>query len=307
MLKKTIQVLLALVIIFFLGGILVAVGGVVSIFNPMEPALEKSSILALDLDGIIFDGAEFIETLAKYRTKSEIKGVLITLNSPGGIVGPSQEIYREIQRTSKEFNKPVYVYCRSLAASGAYYAAVGADRIFTTPGCFMGSIGVIMEFINLEKLYDWAKVQRYALTTGEFKDTGADYRPMRPAEKEYLQSHLTEVLGQFKKAVAEGRKDLKPGVLDENADGRVFSGQKAVDLGFADEVGTWEDAKRALGEKLGIGPNPKIFKPKKALSLREMLEGSAESKSGIESAVKHVLQTELKGQPLFIFPGALGL
>lgn len=305
MLKKIIQGLVAFILILVLGGVIMAIGGLVATFNPPPSILKEPSILALDLDGVIMDGKEFIQTLSKYRKKKEVKAVLITLNSPGGVVGPSQEIYREIQRTSQEFKKPVYVYCRSLAASGAYYAAVGADRIYTTPGCFMGSIGVLMEFVNLEKLYGWAKVERYALTTGEFKDTGAEYRPMKPAERVYLQGHLQEVLEQFKKAVKEGRK-IRQDVLDENADGRVFSGAKAVELGFADEIGTWEDARQALGELVGLGKDPKIFEPRKPRSFMEMLtEESGENP--FESSLKEIFKTELKGQPLFMLPSYMGL
>lgn len=282
-----------------------AVGGIFATFNPPQVVLTEPSILDLSLEGVIIDGGEFIETLSKYRKKDEIKAVLITLNSPGGVVGPSQEIYREIQRTSQEFKKPVYVYCRALAASGAYYAAVGADRIFTTPGCFMGSIGVLMEFVNLEKLYDWAKIERFALTTGAFKDTGAEYRPMKPSEKDYLQTQLHEVLAQFKKAVLEGRK-IREDVLNENADGRVFSGARAVELGFADEVGTWEDARQALGQLVGLGKDPKVFKPRKPQTFMEMLT-EGEDPNPFESTLKQVFHTELKGQPLFLFPGYLGL
>lgn len=306
MLKKIIQTLLALILVCILGGILMMIGSVVTAINPQQSsALTGPSILHMKLEGVIMDGGEFLETLAKYRKRDEIKAILITLNSPGGVVGPSQEIHREIQRTREEFKKPVYVYCRSVAASGAYYAAVASDRIYTTPGCFMGSIGVLMEFVNLEKLYGWAKIERFALTTGEFKDTGAEYRPMKPAERTYLQGQLTEVLDQFKKAVADGRK-LKPGVLDENADGRVFSGAKAVELGFADEVGTWEDARQALGEKVGLGKDPKVFEPKKPQSFFEMLANGGEG-NPFESTLKEVFQTEFKGKPLFIMPGYLGM
>ncbi len=310
MLKKIIQTLTALILIFILGGVIMAIGGLMATFTTQESSIREPSILALELDGVIMDGKEFIENLSKFRKRNEIKAILITLNSPGGVVGPSQEIYREIQRTSQEFKKPVYVYCRALAASGAYYAAVGADRIYTTPGCFMGSIGVLMQFVNMEKLYDWAKVERYALTTGAFKDTGAEYRAMKPSEKEYLQNQLEEVLAQFKKAVLEGRK-IPQHVLDENADGRVFSGAKAVELGFADEIGTWEDARKALGELVGLGSDPKTYRPRKPKTLMEILtEGDQsfpfESKV-LESSVKELFQTQLKGQPLFIFPGYLGL
>lgn len=305
MLKKIIQGLVAFILILILGGTIMAIGGAIAVFNPPQAVLAEDAILDLSLDGVIIDGKEFLETLSRYRKDERIKGVLITLNSPGGVVGPSQEIYREIQRTSQEFKKPVYVYCRSLAASGAYYAAVGADRIFTTPGCFLGSIGVLMEFVNLERLYNWAKIERFALTTGPFKDTGAEYRPMRPNEREYLQTQLHEVLEQFKTAVLKGRK-LRRDVVNENADGRVFSGAKAVELGFADEIGTWEDAREALGELVGLGKDAKVFKPRRPKSFMEILR-DGEDPIPFESTLKELFHTELKGQPLFLFPGYLGL
>ncbi|MAV90368.1 MAG: signal peptide peptidase SppA [Bdellovibrionaceae bacterium] len=305
MLKTLTQLVKLLIFLVILIGVSMMVAGTFNAVGPSQKSfLTEPSILSMELDGVIIDGKEFIDNLAKYRKKDQIKGILITLNSPGGVVGPSQEIYAEIKRTREEFGKPVYVYCRSVAASGAYYAAVGSDRIFTTPGCLMGSIGVIMEFVNLEKLYDWAKVERFALTTGKFKDTGAEYRPMKPDEKVYLQSQLDEVLSQFKQAVREGRK-MRDDVLDANADGRVMSGAKAVELGFADEVGTWEDARQALGEKVGLGKDPKIFEPKKPMSFMERLFEQDDSMP-FESTFKEIFQTQLRGKPLFIFPGFLG-
>ncbi len=183
------------------------VGGIVSLFNPPEQHVSKNSILALDLSGIILDSRDFVETLTKYRKDDHIKGILITINSPGGVVGPSQEIFTEIRRTAKEFKKPVYAYCSALAASGAYYSAVGADKIYTTPGCTMGSIGVIMDLVNLEKLYAWAKIERYALTTGPYKDAGAEYKPLTPEQRVLFQDLLMDVLGQFEKSRFRGPQD----------------------------------------------------------------------------------------------------
>jgi len=160
-----------------------------------------------------------------------------------------------------------------------------------------------MEFVNLEGLYNWAKVERFSLTTGEFKDTGAEYRPMKPKERVYLQEQLDEVLGQFKKAVLEGRK-MREDVLNENADGRIMSGAKAVELGFADEIGTWEDARQALGEKVGLGKDAKVFEPKKPKSFMEKMFGDEESLP-FESVLKEVFMTKLKGKPLFLFHGYL--
>jgi len=153
----------------FAGMLVLSVGGLVSLFGSGDERVDKASILALDLEGVIMDGKDMLELLRKYRKEDRIKGVLIRINSPGGVVGPSQEMYEEIKRTREEFKKPVYVFCSAVAASGAYYAAVGADKIYTTPGCMIGAIGALMEFMNLEKLYDWAKVQRMPLPLENLK------------------------------------------------------------------------------------------------------------------------------------------
>jgi protease-4 len=213
-------------------------------------------------------------------------------------------MFEEIKRTREEFKKPVIAYCQAVAASGAYYAAVGADKIFTTPGCMIGSIGALMEFVNMEKLYDWAKIHRYAITTGKYKDAGADYKSLAPDERELFQGLLDDVLRQFKEAVADGRK-MKMEVLNQYADGRVFTGAQAVKLGFADEIGTWDDARRALGQMTGLGDDPKVFKARKSRGWRDFLEDGANSESRLKNIAEQVLQMNLAGQPLFLLPGAV--
>jgi protease-4 len=303
--KRVVQFLFIFIIVIFIGGLLAGIGGVVALFNPGDEKVEKASILALDLDGVIMDGKDFLENLRKYRKEARIKGVLIRINSPGGVVGPSQEMYEEIKRTREEFKKPVFAYCSAVAASGAYYAAVGADKIYTTPGCMIGSIGALMEFVNLEKLYDWAKVQRYAITTGKFKDAGADYKPLSQEQHDLFHNLLMDVLSQFKGAIIEGRK-MKPEFLDQYADGRVFTGRQAVKLGFADQEGTWEDARKALGELTGLGPNPEIFKAKKKRGMIDFFE-EASTESRLRKFAKDLFRSELNGQPMFVLPGAVGL
>lgn len=311
MLKRAFQVIVVVFLLLVIGGIVMAIGGVFTIMNPPEARIDKPAILAMNLDGVIINSQDFIRTLSKYRKKDNIKGVLVRINSPGGVVGPSQEIYEELKRTSQEFKKPVYVYCSALAASGAYYAAMGADKIFTTPGCTMGSIGVLMEFVNLSKLYKWAKVDRYALTTGQYKNAGAEYAPLTDNQRALFKNLLNQVLAQFKSAVMEGRK-MKPAFLDKYADGRVFTGEQAVQLGFADQLGTWEDARRALGEAVGLGSDPKVFRPSKHRGFWEMLEDGPDKpwdslqNKFMESVFHQVLRPELMGQPLFLLPGTLG-
>jgi protease IV len=303
-LKRLAQILFFLVAVIFLGSLLIGVGGlIVALRSPAEK--EKPSILALDLDGIIVDTRDIVESLRKYRTEDRIKGVLLRINSPGGVVGPSQELWAELKRTREEFKKPVVAFCSAVAASGAYYAAVGADKIVTTPGCLIGSIGALMEFVNLAKLYDWAKIDRYAITTGKFKDAGAEYQPLTSEQRALFQDLLNDVLAQFKAAIVEGR-NMKPEVLDQYADGRVFTGSQAVKLGFADSVGTWDDARRTLGQMTGLGDNPEVFKVKKRNKLLEFFEASSTSETSSVSAVlRDLFQTELSARPLLLLPGAV--
>lgn len=304
--KRVVQFLFIFILVIFIGGLLAGIGGVLSVFSPGDERVDKQSLLALDLDGVIMDGKDFLENLRKYRKDPRIKGVLIKINSPGGVVGPSQEMFEEIKRTREEFKKPVIAYCQAVAASGAYYAAVGADKIFTTPGCMIGSIGALMEFINLEKLYDWAKVQRYAITTGKFKDAGAEYKPLTDEQRELFHDLLMDVLSQFKGAIVEGRK-MKPEFLDKYADGRVFTGRQAVKLGFADQEGTWDDARHALGELTGLGSNPEVFKPKKRHGFMDFFEDAQSESSKFTKLAESVMKSELNGKPMFVVPGAIGL
>ena len=302
--KRLGQFFLALLGVVFLGAILIGAVGAVALFRqPAEPAPEPS-ILALDLDGLIVDTRDLVESLRKYRKDDNIKGVLLRINSPGGVVGPSQELWAELKRTREEYKKPVVAFCSAVAASGAYYAAVAADEIVTTPGCMIGSIGALIEFVNLAKLYDWARIDRYAITTGKFKDAGAEYQPLTSEQRALFQDLLNDILAQFKGAVAEGRK-MNAATVDAYADGRVFTGAQAVKLGFADSVGTWDDARRALGEMTGLGQNPEVFKVKKPGRLLELFKGSdASQASSVSAALRDLLQTELNARPLLLMPGA---
>ena len=289
----------------FLGSLLIGVGGLIVALRYPPEIVEKPAILALDLDGIIVDTRDIVESLRKYRTEGRIKGVLLRINSPGGVVGPSQELWAELKRTREEFKKPVVAFCSAVAASGAYYAAVGADKIVTTPGCLIGSIGALMEFVNLGKLYDWAKIDRYAITTGKFKDAGAEYQPLTGEQRAVFQDLLNDVLAQFKAAIVEGRH-MKPEFLDQYADGRVFTGSQAVKWGFADSVGTWDDARRTLGQMAGLGDDPQAFKVKKRSKLLGFLEEALSFETSKFSAVlEQVLQSELSARPLLLLPGAI--
>ncbi len=278
--------------------------------------VSQKSILFLELHGVIMDGKQFLENLKDYREQSKIKAVFIDVNSPGGAVGPSQEIYAELKRTREEFKKPIVCFTSGLMASGGYYTSLGCDKIVVAPGALIGSIGVIMSFANLEKLYDWAKVGRYSITSGKFKDSGSEYRSMRDDERKLFQDMIDEVFQQFKSTVREARPAMKQEVIDEHTDGRVFTGAKAVELGFADVVGTQDQALAIAAELGGLKKDQyDIFEvPRKRKSIWDF--GGEEEDDTIngklfgqqpahllEKTLKKALGAELLNQPVYMMPG----
>jgi len=290
--------------IFFIF-VLISVGAMSSQFsgaNISAKSLTKDSILNLSLDGVIIDGKEILESLRKYSKDDNIKGVLIQINSPGGVVGPSQEIYSEIMRIKTELKKPVVVTCNAMAASGGYYIASAASKIFTNPGTLMGSIGVIMQFADLSKLYEWAKVSTYSITSGDFKDAGSQSRPMTEQEREYFQSMIDEVQGQFVEAILANRK-IADYIVEKYADGRIFTGAKAVELGFADTVGTYTDALKEVGKLAGLSDDPEVFSPPKKRP--DMFELLGEIKLPFAEAKPFKQALDLIGKPLALMPGVL--
>lgn len=279
-------------------------------FHSMGNSVPRDAILKMDLTGIIMSGKKFITNLKKYTDDPNVKAVVIDIDSPGGAVGPSQDINLAIQKIRKDHKIPVVCYSTGLMASGAYYSAVACDKIVVASGALVGSIGVIMEFANLEKLYDFAKVSRYSITSGKFKDSGSESRAMREDEHQLFQDLITEVYGQFKAAVAEGRPGLKPETLDHYADGRVFTGAKAVELGFADAVGNEDEAIKIASDLAHLGEKPEIFEPPKYhRSLWDVIEGEEDPMSGISKLVgtaKQILHLEMLNRPLFLMPGSVG-
>ena len=313
---------------FVLGLLVLIVGifvfkGYSNFSNREEGTLSRNEILHLEINGVIMNGKKFLSQLKKYKKDNSIKAIVIDINSPGGAVGPCQEIYYEILRAKKETKKPVVCVSTGLIASGGYYSALACDKIVVAPGAMIGSIGVIMEFANLEKLYDWAKISRYTITSGRFKDSGAEYRSMRDDERELFQNMINEVYQQFKQTVATSR-NLDEKVVAEYADGRVMTGATAVRLKFADAEGTFEDAVRMAAQMAKLGDDYKVFKPRKdkmnildlismeddeddlnsATDLKEMLASSGLAKvGGLQQLAQSILKTKYLNQPLYLMPG----
>lgn len=216
----------------------------------------KGTVGIVELNGVILDSKKTLSRLDQFEEDSEVKAVILRMNSPGGAVAPSQEIYEAV----RAYKKPLVVSMGSVAASGAFYIACGAKKVFANPGTLTGSIGVIMEFANLEKLYEWAKIKRYVIKTGKFKDAGSEFREMTAEEQGLLQTMIDTVLKQFKTAVSVGRK-LPFDEVTKIADGRIMSGSQAKEAKLVDVLGTLNDAVMEAARMANIKGKPNVVYP----------------------------------------------
>jgi len=228
----------------------------------------------LEVKGLILDSEETIKQLNELRKNDRVKAVVLRIDSPGGVVGPSQEIYAEVKKLGTR--KKVVVSMGSLAASGGYYIAAPATIIMANPGTITGSIGVLMKFSNIEGLMDKVGMKAFTLKTGSFKDAGSPTRPMTEQDKAMLQNVIDNAHGQFVKAVAEGRK-LPLEDVKKIADGRILTGEQALALKLIDKIGTLQDAIEVAGKLAGIKGEPQLIRParKKHLLLDMLVEESA--------------------------------
>lgn len=276
-------------------------------FSLSQFKVNPSYVLVHDLDGPIMESKKWIERVDKYAKRSSIRAIVLNINSPGGAVGPSQELYSYLKQIREDYKKPVVVYSGGVLASGAYYTALGANEIITAPGAIVGSIGVIMGFLNLEGLYDWAKIKRFSVTTGKYKDSGAEYRPMRDDEKDLFQDMINDVYLQFTNAVKDER-NLSQEKIDTYCDGRVMTGQQAQDLGFTDKIGTLETAINLAIKLSGAETLERYSIPKEKRSIFDLLVGDEDAQvmRSLASKLDRALNLEWSGRPLYLMPGALG-
>jgi protease-4 len=233
----------------------------------------------VDIEGIILSADRFRDMLAKFKTATGVKAVVVRINSPGGGVAASQELFSEIRRFRKETGKPVVVSMESVAASGGYYAAVAADHIVANPGTITGSIGVIMQWMNYGDLLEWAKVRAVTLKSGALKDAGNPSRPLTDEERKYFEDLIQRLRLQFQTAVAEGRKGrLKPEALAHMSDGRVVTGEEALALGLVDEIGDYRDAVDRAARLAHLAVPAEVWHPRPTRpGLIELLTGPSES------------------------------
>lgn len=227
-------------------------------------------VAVVELEGIIIQSEPIVRELNEHRENPSVRAVVIRVNSPGGVVAPTQEIYSAIQRVRKS-GKPVVASLGSVAASGGYYVATAADRIYASPGTLTGSIGVIMQMANVEGLLKKVGVDLVVVKAGQYKDIGNFARAMTPEERRILQSLLDDVYNQFVDAVAGGRK-LDRATVEAFADGRIVSGKQAQQLKMIDALGGLDEAIEDAARLAGLPPKPRLILPRKRFSLSDLLK-----------------------------------
>jgi protease-4 len=222
----------------------------------------------ITVDGTIISADRLVQDIDRFRNDSDIRSVVLRLESPGGSVAASQEILEAVRRLAQK--KPVIASMGSVATSGAYYVACGATKILANPGTITGSIGVRMEHVMIGDLLTWAKIKHETLKSGRMKDLGAFDRPMTPEERQILQTVLDDIHGQFKAEVAKAR-GLEPETVDRLADGRIYTGQEALSLKLVDRLGGFSEAIQLAAAMGGIRGEPKLVHPKRRSRVVEHL------------------------------------
>ena len=261
MMRKHPMISAFLVVILFCAAIL----GVIGFFSWMTDTggthiVSGDKIAVIQVNGPIADSKAVVGELIRHRERADIKAIVLRVDSPGGAVAPSQEIYREVKKTARE--KTVVASMGNLAASGGYYVLCGADLILANPGTITGSIGVLFQFNNFRELFDKIGLESVVVKSGKYKDIGSPTREMVPEERALIEGVLENVHAQFLKCVIQER-ELGYDAVETISDGRFFSGEQAKDLGLVDSLGTLQDAIEVAAWMGGIEGKPQVVYPEK--------------------------------------------
>ena len=246
-------------------------------------------VAIVPIEGEILEARETIDTLHRYAESATVRAIVMRINSPGGAVAPSQEIYEEILKIKSRTHKPIVASLDSIAASGGFYIASACDQIVSNPGSITGSIGVILQWMEIKDLIAWAKMKPETIISGAMKDTGSPYRDLTDAERGYLQRITTQLHEQFIRAVATGRKGkMTASDVARIADGRVFTGEEALSLKLVDRLGNLDDAVNLAGRMAGIRGKPGTIYPKRRKpTLLDLLTNTTDSESLIDRTLSH--------------------
>lgn len=271
MVKKHLKLVLSIAGLFF-----IFFSGLLLLFTALiggDGLSFGDKVAVVEIEGVITESNSINKQIKEYGERKDVKAVVVRIDSPGGGVGPSQEIYRELKKVSAQ--KRVVASMGSVAASGGYYVAAAADKIIANPGTITGSIGVIMEFANVEDLLKKIGLKGYVIKSGEYKDIGSPLRSMKEDEKRLIQGVIDDVHEQFINIVAENRK-LDIVTVKKLADGRIFSGLQARDMKLVDELGNFQDAIDAAASLANIKGKPFVIYPeKRGVSLWDIVFGDA--------------------------------
>lgn len=278
------------------GGLILCFFGVLAFFYAAVQGAGSShhgstgggNIGVIEIKGEIKDSRRTLKDIHEFEDDNGIKAVLLRVDSPGGAVGPSQEIHDAVERLREK--KKVVVSMGSLAASGGYYIAVAGDKVYANAGTLTGSIGVIMQTFNVSGVLKWAGVETNTLTAGKMKDVGSPFRAMTADERTYMLALLADVHAQFIEAVAKGRH-LKLEEVKPIADGRVFSGRQAKALKLVDELGGFDAAVADAGKMAGIKGEPTLVYPHHPRQfLRNLFGDDEEAESLFQGMTRGVLR-----------------
>ena len=268
--KKWIKVIIAVVIFIVFARALLVLSGLETSDGLTEP-----SIAVMDISGQIFDSHTVIETLKKLKNNPSVEGVIIRVDSPGGAVTPSMEIYDYVLN----LGKPVYAAMGSVAASGGYLISLGADAIYAEPSTITGSIGVIMNLVNTQELMDKIGVKSVVLKSGAYKDAGSPARQMTEQDKQVLNDVLMDMYYQFTDIVIQRRGMPKDKVM-ALADGRIYTGRMAQKESLVNHIGSWRKAAEDMKDKLNK-PALEIYEvPAPKTMLEKLTETSSKSELG---------------------------
>ncbi len=246
----------------------------------------RPSVAVIDIKGVILTADPLVTQLRKYAEDNQVKAIVLHIDSPGGGAASSQEIYREVRRIRDVVKKPIVASVESVGASGAYYIASGTNKIYANDASIVGSIGVIIEYINYGNLLNWAKMKQVVIKSGELKDTGIPTRDLTPKEMAYMQGLVNNMYEQFLHDVADGR-NIPVEKLRPLANGQVWTGQQALPLGLIDNEGGYRDALLEAAKLGGIHGEPHVVRPAKAKTgLAGLLSSDSDSDDLFQSPGK---------------------
>lgn len=261
----------------FLGGISLLISSFISNSSRTDIFAKKDGVGIIELKGLIVSSEQILRHLTEFRNNPNVKSIVLRIDSPGGAVGAAQEIYQEVKRTNEV--KPVVASMGSMGASGGYYAALGADNIIANPGTMTGSIGVIVKFPNLEGLFEKIGYKSVVIKSGPLKDVGASNRPISEEERTLMQDLIDNVYNQFVRDIAAARS-MPEETIFELADGRIYTGEQALEVGLIDSLGNFTDAIILAAEMGGIDTeDPQLIYPKvdRKFSLLNLMANAEQS------------------------------